>query len=442
MTRGRVAFIDDEPRLCEAAAEWLGVSGFEVTVWSDPVAALAGIDLASCDCVVTDLRMPGMDGLEVLAHIRAADPDLPVILLSGHGDVPVAVTAMRDGAYDFIEKPYAAEHLVVVLDRAVEGRRLRRELAQLQSAVGAAARLETRLVGISPAIAALRETIGQLADVDVDILITGETGTGKEVVARAFHDFSRRARGAFVAINCAAIPEALFEGEIFGHEKGAFTGAIAARIGKFEYAGGGTVFLDEIESMPPPMQAKVLRALQERVVERVGSNLPRPIDVRFIAATKTDLKAAGEAGGFRPDLYFRLATVELTLPPLRARREDIPLLYARFAEEAARRFGRAVPQLRESDLRALQAQDWPGNVRELKSVAERHVLGMGPPPPPLPPLHLSGETLPDRIARFEAEAIAEALAQAGGATAEAARILGLPRRTLSEKIQRYGLRGA
>ncbi len=442
MSRGAIAFIDDEPRLCEAAAEWLGVSGFAVTTYVDPLAAIASIGVEAYDCIITDMCMTVATGLDVLNHIRAADPDLPVVLLTGHGDVAIAVDAMREGAHDFIEKPYDADHLVAVLDRAVERRRLGRELRRLHAATGAVANLETRLVGISPGIATLRRSIRQLADVDVDILINGETGTGKEIVARALHDFGARAKGNFVAINCAAIPESIFESEIFGHGKGAFTGAVSERIGKFEFARGGTVFLDEIESMPPALQAKLLRAIQERAVEPLGSNRPRPIDVRFLAASKADLKAESEAGRFRADLYFRLSTVELEIAPLRERREDIPLLYALFAGEAAKRFNLSQPSIDGRRFRALQAQEWPGNVRELKAAAERGVLGLdriGVAPRPQAG-QTDAVTLPERVARFEAEAIAEALRQTGGSTAEAAARLGLPRRTLNEKISRYGLR--
>jgi two-component system C4-dicarboxylate transport response regulator DctD len=440
MSRGTIAFIDDEARLCEAAAEWLGVSGFTVDTFENPALAVERVAARNYDCVVTDMRMPGLTGLEVLEHVRASDPDLPVVLLTGHGDVPLAVEAMRGGAYDFIEKPYDADHLVAVLDRAVERRRLKREIARLAQRLSPEDGLESQLVGVSPGIVDLRRTIAQLADVDVDVLIRGETGTGKEVVARALHALGRRGQRPFVAINCAAVPESIFESEIFGHEKGAFTGAASERLGKFEYAQGGTVFLDEIESMPPALQAKVLRAIQERSVERLGSNNSRPIDVRFIAASKTDLRAESEAGRFRSDLYFRLGTVELAIPPLRERREDIPLLYALFANDATKRFNVAANEVSEAALRTLMARDWPGNVRELKATAERAALGINRKRDAAAPAQSdSARSLPDRMARFEAEAIAEALREAGS-TAEAAKRLGLPRRTLNEKIARYGLR--
>lgn len=443
MTRGAIAFIDDEPRLCEAASEWLTLSGFEVETYDDPAAALDRIDISRCECVVTDMRMPGITGMELLKRVRTADPDLPVVLLTGHADVPLAVEAMQAGAYDFIEKPYDADHLVVVLDRAVERRRLRREVARLRKSPDAH-EIDERLVGISPAMVELRRTVLGLADVDVDILLHGETGTGKEVVARALHDFGPRKEHNFVAVNCAAMPESIFESEVFGHDKGAFTGAGAMRQGKLEYANGGTVFLDEIESMPLALQAKVLRAIQERSIERLGSNRAIRIDIRIIAASKLDLRAESAAGRFRPDLYFRLATVELAIPPLRERREDIPLLFALFARQAAERFGAVAREPDASHLAALQRSEWPGNVRELKSAAERSVLGIGAPPLPADEHAAAVDqgSLPERVARFEADAIAEALRRCGGSTSDAAAMLGLPRRTLNEKISRYGLRTA
>lgn len=438
MTRGSILFIDDEATLCAAAEEWLSVSGFAVMTFTDPQQGIARVDLDRIDCVVTDVRMPGLSGLELLRHCRIAAPDLPVVLLTGHGDVALAVDAMRDGAHDFLEKPYDAEHLVAVLDRAAERRRLGREVQRLRQVAGGD-ELDRRLVGVSPAMADLRRSILHLADIDVDVLITGETGTGKEVVARALHDFGGRAKGQFVAINCAAIPESVFESEVFGHARGAFTGAAGDRVGKFEFAKGGTVFLDEIESMPLALQAKVLRVIQERAVEPLGSNALRPIDVRFVAATKVDLKAESESGRFRADLYFRLSTVELQIPPLRERREDIPLLHALFAAAAARRFNVDEPPADMAALDALTAGNWPGNVRELKAAAERAVLGLARREP-------SGQrggkhaSLAERVARFEAEAILQVLRESNGSTAEAAERLGLPRRTLNEKIARYGLR--
>lgn len=434
MSRGRVVFIDDEPDLCAAAADWLDVSGFAVETHTDPLAALAAIDTEGCECVVSDIRMPKLSGLELLERLQKADPDLPVILLTGHGDVPVAVEAMRAGAYHFLEKPYDAEQLVSILDNAVEKRRLKREISRLKHQPDD---IEARMIGISPVMAHIRRSILHLADIDVDILITGETGTGKEVAARALHDFGRRRSGNFVAINCAAIPETIFESELFGHEKGAYTGAGAAREGKLVFASGGTVFLDEIESMPLASQAKVLRVIQERVVEPLGSNRQIPIDVRFIAATKTDLRAESEAGRFRSDLYFRLATVDLALPPLRGRREDIGLLHSVFARRAAERFGLPLRELSPAALAELESRPWAGNVRELKAFAERTVIGIHPA---ISPEEGGAPSLPEQVARFEAGVIARALDQAEGSSARAALLLGVPRRTLNEKIVRYRLR--
>ncbi len=433
MSRGRIIFVDDEPELCAAAADWLGASGFEVEVFSDPGKAVGTIDIAASDCVVSDMRMPGMSGLDLLGHLQKRDTDLPVVLLTGHGDVALAVDAMRAGAYHFLEKPYDADQLVSILDNAVEKRRLKQEIERLRRGPDD---LDARLIGVSPAIAGVRRSVHHLADIDVDVLITGETGTGKEVVARALHDFGRRRSGPFVAINCAAIPETIFESEMFGHERGAFTGAQAARQGKIAYASGGTVFLDEIESMPLSLQAKVLRVIQERVVEPVGSNRPMPVDVRFVAATKVDLKTESDAGRFRADLYFRLATIDLPLPPLRDRREDIALLYTVFARRAAERHGLALRDVPADRLMGLVHQDWPGNVRELKSHAERAVIGLEAVTdrPTLP------GSLPEIVAAYEAKIIAATLEAVGGATAEAAERLGLPRRTLNEKIAKYGLR--
>lgn len=434
MKRGVIVFVDDEPDLCAAAADWLGASGFSVTTYTSPEKALASVDWAHCECLVTDIRMPGISGLELLEKLHRIDADLPVVVLTGHGDVPVAVDAMRAGAYHFLEKPYDADQLVQILDNAVEARRLKQEILKLREP---SSDIEARLVGVSPAMAQVRSSILQLAEIDVDVLVTGETGTGKELVARALHDFGRRQKGNFVAINCAAIPETIFESELFGHERGAFTGAATAREGKIAYASGGTVFLDEIESMPLALQAKVLRVIQERVVEPLGSNRQIPVDVRFIAATKVDLRTESEAGRFRPDLYYRLATIDLPLPPLRARREDIGLLFNVFVRQAAERFGMPQRKISHILLSDLQSKSWPGNVRELKAFAERWMIGMEGQGIQTPD---DGLPLPEQLARLEAGIIASALEEAKGSSAVAAERLGVPRRTLNEKIARYGLR--
>ena len=442
MSRGAILFVDDEKDLRDSAVEWLSLSGFEVLSSASATDAIAVLGGRRFDALVTDIRMPGMDGMALLDAARSDNPDLPVVLLTGHGDVALAVDAMRRGAHDFLEKPYDADHLVAVLDRAVEARRLRGELDRLRQAEGTAVDLEARMIGNASAIVRLRERLLQLSDIDVDVLIQGETGTGKEVAARALHDCGKRAGRPFVAINCAAVPETVFESELFGHERGAFTGAVARRTGRIAHANGGTVFLDEIESMPAALQAKLLRVIQERVVGPIGSNRELPVDVRFVAASKTPLAAAARDGSFRSDLYFRLATVTLELPPLDRRREDIPLLFAHFAAEAARKHGLAPRDIPQAVLAGLGMGRWEGNVRELRGAAERFVLGLQVRPAVTGQADATGETnLSDAVSAFEAALIAEALEAVGGNVREASNRLGLPRRTLSEKIARYGLRG-
>lgn len=442
MKRGTILLVDDEANVRDSATDWLELSGFEVTAVADAAAVLALLEQARFDVLITDVRMPGMDGVALLEAARTRDPALPVILLTGHGDVALAVEAMRSGAHDFLEKPYDADHMVAVLDRAVAQCRLAREVQKLREAVGVGEPLERRFVGTSAGARSVRTQIAQLASVDVDVLVQGETGTGKEVVARALHDFGKRRDRPFVALNCAAIPESVFESEIFGHDRGAFTGADQKRVGRFEHANGGTIFLDEVESMPPALQAKLLRVIQERVVEPLGSNRQVRLGVRFIAATKADLKAESDAGRFRADLYFRLSTVAISIPPLRNRVEDIALLFRHFCIDAADRHGLEPRTLDAAALVAVVGHGWPGNARELRAAAERFALGL---PLILASTDASMEqdaTLPERIASFETRLIAEALVAADGSTQEASRILGVPLRTLNEKIQRYGLRSS
>lgn len=436
MDRGSIAFIDDERPLCDAAADWLEASGFAVQTFTDPAHAIATIRPGDLDAVVTDLRMPGLSGQDVLDRLQGDDPDLPVILLSGHADVPVAVQIMRTGAHDFLEKPYRAEHLVEVLDRAVEICRTRRQARLGRISALSAERLESRLAGNSPAIRDLRQMVMHLADLPVDLLLTGEVGSGKQELARCLHDFGRRARRSFVAVHCAGLSEPAFEAELFGHERGYLAGVSGARIGRLEQAQGGTLLLSDIETMPLSIQSRLLRVLQTGMVERIGAATARPVDLRLIAAARCDLRPLVQSGGFRADLYHRLSAVTLDLPPLRARRDDIPLLFAQLAEIAAARFGRPAPALRPVDLDRLVAHDWPGNVAELKSAAERMVLAL----PSATPAGNTGPSLPERLALIEAHIIAEALDAAKGSSAEAAEALGIPRRTLNEKIAKHGLR--
>jgi len=361
---------------------------------------------------------------------------LPVILLTGHGDVPMAVEAMRNGAYDFLEKPFTPQHLMSSLGRALEKRQLVLENRRLHEQADLKARLETTLLGMSQGLQQLRRQVLDLANLPVNVLLRGETGSGKERVARCLHDFGPRAAKPFVALNCAAIPEALFEAELFGHESGAFTGAQGKRIGKLEYANGGTLFLDEIESMPLAQQAKLLRVIQEQKLERLGANQSISVDLRIIAATKPDLLAEARAGRFREDLAYRLNVAELRLAPLRERREDIPLLFDFFARTTAERLQRSVPPLTGAQLAQLLSHDWPGNVRELANAAERHALGLGSSGAEGDAV---GPSLAEQIEAFEAQCLRAALRQSGGEIKAVMEALQLPRRTLNEKMQRHGL---
>ncbi|PWC37739.1 sigma-54 dependent transcriptional regulator [Azospirillum sp. TSO35-2] len=390
--------------------------------------------------VVTDIRLPGMDGMALLSRLLAVDPDLPVVLMTGHGDVSMAVQAMKLGAHDFIEKPFSPDYLVEVVRRALEKRRLTLEVRDLRARLQNRQSIEARLIGRSEPMERVRRLIADLGNSAADVLIHGETGTGKELAARCLHDASPRRSGNFVAINCGGLPETLFDSEIFGHEAGAFTGAGKRRIGKVEHANGGTLFLDEIESMPMAVQTKFLRVLQERTLERLGSNTPIAIDCRVIAATKVDLRDWADRGQFRPDLYYRLNVATLPLPPLRDRREDIPLLFEQFTLQAAARHGRPVPPPDAERLRRLMAYDWPGNVRELHNVADRCVLGIEQGFPPFgTAAAATSRPLAEAVDAFERALIADTLRRTGNSLARAAEELQIAKTTLHDKIRKHGL---
>lgn len=435
MSAGQVVFVDDEAEIRHANVQSLELAGFEVTALDSARAALAAVDRGFPGAVVTDIRMPETDGLALFGQLRELDPDLPVILITGHGDIAMAVGAMRDGAYDFLAKPYPAERLVDSVRRAVEKRRLvienRRLKAQLEEADDLA------FLGDTPEMERLRGTVRDVADADVDVLVLGETGSGKEVVAEALHRWSRRRAKPLVALNCGALPESVIESELFGHEAGAFTGAQKRRIGRIEHADGGTLFLDEVESMPAALQVKLLRVLEERVVEPLGTNERRPLDLRVVAATKTDLAAASQDGRFRADLYYRLNVVTLRIPPLRERRADIPLLFAHFLARAAERFHRDPPPLSEAVRRHLLDHDWPGNVRELAHFADRAALGLAGIDAPAPPENPA--SLPERVERYEASLLREALTAHKGDVRATTEALGLPRKTFYDKLTRHGI---
>lgn len=428
-----VHVVEDDADHRAALVDLIEAGGHAARGYASAEAALAA---ALPDLIITDLRMPGMDGFGLLAALKERAPDLPVILITGHGDVPHAVRAMRLGAEDFLEKPYDASHLLAVVERALRAGATRGELKRLQAEL--ARREEGDILGQSAAIEGLRARIAALGPLDIDLVVTGETGTGKELVARALHAASGRAQGAFVAVNCAALPENLFEIEMFGTVPGAFAGA-PDKPGKLEAASGGTLVLDEVEAMPAQVQPKLLRALQERAVERLGENRLRPLDLRIIALAKADLRPLTLDQSFRADLFYRLAGAEIALDPLRSLGEDIALLFAHFAARAARRHGRAEPALPYALRQTLMRRPWPGNVRELRAAAERYALGLDLPEAPPAPAS-SPETLAERVAAYEAREIRATLERCRGNTERAAQALGLARRTLNDKIARYEIR--
>ncbi len=439
-----VLLVDDEEPMRRAVEQWLRLSGHPVEAFPAAAPVLDRIRHDHPGILVTDLRLPGMDGMELLRRVLALDPDFPVVVMTGHGDVTTAVEAMRLGAYDFVEKPFAPERFIEIVGRAGEKRRLVLDNRQLRRAA-AEDSLESRIVGTSAAARRLRAAVAEIATSDASVVLHGETGAGKDLVARAIHDFGRRARHPFVAVNCAAIPETMVESELFGHEAGAFTGALARRIGKFEHAHRGTLFLDEIESMPAAVQAKLLRALQDRAIERLGSNKLVEADIRTVAASKVDLKAAGAEGRFRPDLYYRLCVVELHIPPLRERGDDVVLLFEHFVAASCERHGRDKRPIGAGTLAALRGHSWPGNVRELRNAAERYALGFGTALEPRldGAMPAGGEaparTLAEVLEETERRLIERCLAETGGNIAAAMERLGLPRRTLNEKMARLGI---
>ena len=428
--------IEDEQAVRMAIAQTLELGGFMVHACSSAEEARRWLQPGFAGVVVTDVRLPGRSGLELLTQVVALDPDLPVIVVTGHGDVSMAVEAMRAGAYDFIEKPFAAERLLETVRRAQEKRRLVLENQRLKAACTSSDIYE--LIGQSSAIERVRALIRTVGPTNADILINGQTGTGKEVVARQLHVASGR-KGPFVAINCGALPESVFESEIFGHEAGAFTSAQKRRIGKLEYANGGTVFLDEIETMPLSLQVKLLRVLQERRLERLGGNDPIAVDCRVIAASKADLLQLSKKGHFREDLYYRIGVVNIDLPRLAERREDIPLLLAHFVQGAAIRYQRPVPQWTPLQMARWQALDWPGNVRELRNFADRLVLGVAESASMAGSESSNADSLPQRVDAYERMLIVEALTAHEGNVAATAEVLGVPKKTLYDKLKKYQL---
>ena len=450
----RILIVDDEPSIRKVLSAQLRRVGLDVETAASGLEACERLAEESFNLVVSDLRMPGRTGLELLQWVCENRPGLPVILITAHGTVDTAVEALKRGAFDYITKPFDRDEIVHVIRKA------------LAAQAGASRRVlepnpgaRFRIIGATSAMRDVYRLIEKVAPSPTTVLVTGESGTGKELVARALHEHSDRADAAFIQINCGAIPESLFESELFGHEKGAFTGASHRKPGRFELADGGTLFLDEVGELPRDMQVKILRALQERRIDRVGGVHPLDVDVRVVAATNVDLAEAVRSGSFREDLYYRLNVIPIHLPPLRSRRDDIPLLVEHFLEKFNRRLGRQVHGLTTSALEALNAHSWPGNIRELENVLERSVLlsevdllditdlvGLTPQqaPPPVEPVELEGMGLKEYVRvhtqKLERERIRRVLQVESGNVTRAARRLGISRKSLQTKMKDYGLR--
>ncbi len=447
-----VLIVDDEARLRSALASALGGAGWRVEAVASGEDCLECVARRSYDAILLDVRLPGLDGLATLEAMREQGVESHVVVMSGHGNIESAVRAIKMGAFDFIEKPFPLDKAVLVTRNALRQRRLEAENRELRAHVDR----RSALVGEGPAITQLRRQIEVAAPTNGRVLIVGANGTGKELVARSVHARSRRAAGPFVELNCAAIPEELIESELFGHARGAFTGAVGDRAGKFRAADGGTLFLDEVGDMTLRTQAKMLRVLEEQVVEPLGGDTGTRVDVRVIAATNKDLAAGIENGTFRDDLYFRLDVIRIAVPPLAARREDIPLLAAHFLHTFAREYGHRLKTLDASALTVLNAHHWPGNVRELRNVIERlaimvpcevitardlgFLVGAAAPAAP----GATGDLRPLREARerFERDYIVQALAAHAGNVSQTAEALRVERSSLHRKMRAFGITSA
>ncbi|MEO0086153.1 MAG: sigma-54 dependent transcriptional regulator [candidate division WOR-3 bacterium] len=434
----KILVVDDEARYCQLVADHLRDAGHDVVTETSGEAAAKLLETLRFDVVVTDLVMKPVDGMAVLEAARKAHPDTDVVMLTAHGTIPTAVAAMRAGADDFIIKGVSLEELALRIERIAERRRLRRENAALKQELAVSDRY-AEMVGSSPALNRVRELVQKVAPSDATVLILGESGVGKELVARLIHRLSPRAARPFAVVHAAALPETLLESELFGYEKGAFTGASGRKPGRLESAAGGTLFLDEIGDISAPLQVKLLRFLQDRTFNRLGSSDTVAVDARIICATNTDLQAAVQDGRFREDLYYRLAVFPMKVPPLRERREDIPALAAHILA----RLGYNRP-LAGPVLKLLAEHDWPGNVRELENVLERALIlsagsEIGPQHIQLPEPVLAQGSPAGSLFDVERRMLEEALAKSGGNKSKAARLLGITRRMLYTKLARYGI---
>jgi two-component system NtrC family response regulator len=450
MKKPSILLIDDDESLRRVMEFSLTEAGYAVRAVAGGEEGLRLFEKDPFDAVVTDITMPGMSGMEVLRQVRERDARIPVIIITAYGTIESAVEAMKQGAFDYITKPFNRDELRITLEKALRMRRLEHENVELRAEIKGRYRFE-EIVGTSEKVREVLETAGRVASSDASVLITGESGTGKELLARGIHYSSPRANGPFVAVNCAAIPETLIESELFGHVKGAFTGAIRDKEGKFELADGGTLFLDEIGELRVDLQSKILRALQEKTVDRVGGSRPVPVDARVIAATNRDIERAVKDGKFREDIYYRLSVITLHMPPLRERKEDIPIL----AEHFLKKYNKSEPVTLSPDtLEALKAYGWPGNVRELENVIQRaSVLRRGN--------EITRAELPDKLTKeergvediilnlpeegisleeLEKSLIIKALEKHKGNQTRAAEYLGITRPTLIYRMEKYGLK--
>jgi DNA-binding NtrC family response regulator len=446
--KSRILIVEDEDKLRRVIELQLASAGYEVDQAGTAEEALKLAERA--DLILTDLRLPGLDGLDLIHRIRRQDATTPIVVMTAFGTVESAVEAMKAGALDFLPKPFSMDHLMAVIHKGLEMRALRDENRQLRAELGRVYRFDN-IIGRSAAMQEIFATIERVAPTRATVLIAGESGSGKDLIARAIHYHSPRRERPFVKINCASIPENLMESELFGYEKGAFTGAASSKPGKFEQADTGTVFLDEIGDVPPAVQVKLLRVLQEREFERLGSNQTRQIDVRVLAATNVDLRAALETGEFREDLYYRLNVVPINMPPLRERREDIPALVTHFVARLAGDLGSPVTEVSEEALQLLMRHHWPGNVRELQNVIERSLVlcagrrleasDIRMDAAPKPAGNSQNAILPEgkTLHEHEQDLIRQAIEKARGNKSQAARLLGLTRNALRYRLSQMGL---
>jgi two-component system, NtrC family, response regulator AtoC len=446
-SKGRILVVDDEVNARTALAELLREEGYQVETAADGFKALPKLEELEPELVLTDIKMPGLDGMELMHKVQERDPETVVVLMTAFGDVATAVKAMRAGASDYLTKPVNMDELVVVLAREIDRRRLRAEANRLRERLSAKHQI-ANIIGASPVMQKVFDTVKQVAPSRATVLITGESGTGKELIAAAIHEQSPRSKRPFVKLHCAALAETLLESELFGHEKGSFTGAVGRREGRFEQADGGTLFLDEIGEISPATQVKLLRFLQEHEFERVGGNQTVKVDVRVVAATNRNLLERVKQGQFREDLYYRLNVVSLEMPPLRARPSDIPLLASFFLEKYARENEKKLAGFTDPALERLVKYDWPGNVRELENAVERAVVvsrgervGADDLAPSILPAAATAAGVPavpgTSMAELEKYAILKTLEHTGGSTSRAAELLGISPRKIQYKLREY-----